>query len=133
MIKILDAIYEKADLPKVVNKYCSHLSLHQCQKHIKLLQNFEELFDGTLNNWKTEPVQFELKPDAKPYHGRVFPVPHVYLETLKKEVDRLVEIGVLKHQQSSEWSPPTFIIPKKNQTVRFISDFRDYMYSLSYA
>ena len=66
---------------------------------------------------------FELKPDAKPFHGKPFPVPHVYLETLKKEVDHLVEIGVLKHQPSSEWASPTFIIPKKNRTVRFISDF----------
>ena len=27
--KILDATYEKADLPKVVSKNCSHLSLHE--------------------------------------------------------------------------------------------------------
>jgi len=47
------------------------------------------------------------------------------LKTLKKEVERLVELGVLKRQPSSEWASPTFIIPKKNKTVRFISDFRE--------
>jgi hypothetical protein len=35
------------------------------------------------------------------------------------EVDRLVEIGVLK------WAAPSFIIPKKDGTTRFINDFRE--------
>ena len=32
---------------------------------------------------------------------------------------------MLKRQPDSEWASPTFIIPKKNKTVRFISDFRE--------
>ena len=43
---------------------------------------------------------------------------------LRKEVDKLIKIGVLKIDDS-RWSAPTCIIPKKNQTVRFISDFRE--------
>ena len=41
------------------------------------------------------------------------------------EVERLVQIGVLKKINRSEWAAPTFIIPKKDGTVRFISDFRE--------
>ena len=41
------------------------------------------------------------------------------------EVKRLVQIGVLKKINRSEWAAPTFIIPKKDGTVRFISDFRE--------
>ena len=44
---------------------------------------------------------------------------------MKKEVDRLVKLGILKWQGESEWAFPSFIIPKSNQTVRFISDFRE--------
>ena len=36
---------------------------------------------------------------------------------------RLVAIGVLKKINSSEWATPSFIIPKKDGRVRFISDF----------
>ena len=43
---------------------------------------------------------------------------------MKTECDRLVKLGVLEECQESEWAAPTFIIPKKNNTVRFISDFR---------
>ena len=69
-------------------------------------------------------MSFELKTDAKPYHVRAFQVPHIHLKTLKTEVQRLVDLGVLEKQPSSEWASPTFI-PKKNNTVRFISDFRE--------
>jgi len=37
-------------------------------------------------------------------------------------VERLVKIGVLKKANRSEWAAPTFIIPKKDGSVRFISD-----------
>jgi hypothetical protein len=123
-VKILDSKYEKANLPELVNEY-SHLTVYQRHKLLDLLQEFEELFDGTLGDWDTEPVSLKLKPDAKPFHGRAFPVPHIHLKTLKKEMERLCEIGVLKRQPVSEWASPTFIIPKKEGTVRFISDFRE--------
>jgi hypothetical protein len=42
-----------------------------------------------------------------------------------KKIDRLVAIGVLKWQPLSMWASPSFIIPKKNHTVRTISDFRE--------
>ena len=40
-------------------------------------------------------------------------------------MNRLEKIGVLKWEGNSEWSSPTFIIPKPNGTVRLISDFRE--------
>ena len=61
----------------------------------------------------------------EPYHGKPFSVPKILMEMLKREVLRLVELGVLVRQPESEWGSPTFIMPKKNITVRFISDFRE--------
>lgn len=49
----------------------------------------------------------------------------MHYETLKREVERLVELGVLKRVNRSEWAAPTFLIPKKDGSVRFISDFRE--------
>jgi hypothetical protein len=40
-----------------------------------------------------------------------------------KEVDRLCKLGVLERQPASEWALPSFIIPKKDKTIRFLSDF----------
>ena len=47
------------------------------KKLYKLLQMFEHLFDGTLGEWKTDPIELELKdPDCKHYHAKPYPVPH---------------------------------------------------------
>ena len=71
-----------------------------------------------------KPVSLRLKPNAKLGSSRPFPVPHYHLETLRKECDRLVKLGVLKKAPNARYSFPSFIIPKKDGTVRFVSDFR---------
>ena len=121
----LDAKYEKEDLHKVVQENCRHLSVAQRNKMLRLLLEFEELFDDTLGDWDTDSVNFELKEGAQPFHGRPIPIPKVHVKTLRNEVDRLAEIGVLVKQSSSRWAAPIFIIPKKDFTVCFISDFRE--------
>ncbi len=50
-------------------------------------------------------------------------MPTVHKETIIKEVERLCKLGVLERQPAPEWALPSFIIPKKDQTVRFLSDF----------
>jgi hypothetical protein len=92
---------------------------------LALLLKFEPLFDGTLGNWNLPPVSFELKEGAKPFHGRAYPIPKIHKATLMKEIDRLVSIGVMKWQPYLQWASPTFIIPKKDLTVRTKSDFRE--------
>ncbi len=82
------------------------------------------LFDGTSGEWKGSGVSFELKEGAKPYHAKPFPIAYIHEKTTKIECDRLAKLGVLEICQESEWAAPTFIIPKKNQQVSFISDFR---------
>ena len=53
-----------------------------------------------------------------------YPVPRINKLTFKKELMRLVKIGVLERVQESEWGTPVFIIPKKEGTVRFLTDYR---------
>ena len=102
----------------------THLTKQQKAKLLALLKKYEVIFDGTLGKWDTEPVDFEMKEGATPHSQRYYPMPRIHKETLKKEIKRLCKLGVLERVQESEWGSPTFIIPKKNGTVRFISDFR---------
>ena len=60
-VTILDAKYEKANLPQVVNENCKHLTMFQWNGLLKLLIKFEERFDETLGDWKTELIKFQLK------------------------------------------------------------------------
>ena len=66
-----------------------------------------------------------MQDKVAPYHAKPFSIPKAYEDTLKMELDRLVSLGVLKKVNRSQWTAPTFIIGKKNLTVRFISDFRE--------
>ena len=50
VVHILDAKYEKADLQSVVSANCTHLSLHDQNKLLELLREYEELFDGRLDD-----------------------------------------------------------------------------------
>jgi hypothetical protein len=61
----------------------------------------------------------------KTYHGRPYPIPHKHKAILMKEIKQLCNIGVLEWQQSSQLVLLTFIIPKKDSTVRTISDIRE--------
>ncbi len=103
----MDAKYEKADLQAVVSANCTHLSLGQQEQLLEVLTEFEDLFNGTLGDWKTKPVSYALKEGMKPYHGRPYPDPKVYKETLMKDLNRLCELGILRFQTAQEWvSPP---------------------------
>ncbi len=103
----------------------THLSDPDKQKLLELLQEFEELFDGTLCDWDCERVSLQLREGAKPYHCRPFPIPKKHMDITKKEIQRLCDLEVLQWQADSEWDSPTFIIPKKDNTVRVVSDFRE--------
>jgi hypothetical protein len=92
--QILDNKYQKANLQSIVKDKCKHLSPDQQKKLLQLLTKYKSLFDGTLGDWKTKPVSFQLKEGVSPYHGQAFPVPKVHKETIIKEVERLCQLEV---------------------------------------
>eukprot|EP00957_Ditylum_brightwellii_P100108 7629474-Ditylum_brightwellii.AAC.1 len=57
---------------------------------------FEKLFDGTLGTWKKTKYDIEQKLGVTPYHGRPYSIPQAYEQQLRVEVERLVQIGVLR-------------------------------------
>jgi hypothetical protein len=122
-MEILDASYEKANLHTIASK-CTYLSKEERSALLKLPLRSEDLFDGTFGTWNGPEIDLKFRKDAMPQFARPFPVPHVHEKTLKVEIDGLVEAGVLKWTRANEWAAPTFVIPKKDGSVRFTSDFR---------
>jgi hypothetical protein len=57
-----------------------------------------------------------IHPNCKPVDASAYTVPRSVEHQLYREIARLVGIGVLEEDYSSECSPlsPTFAIPKKN-------------------
>jgi hypothetical protein len=78
-----------------------------------------------------EPISLQLMdPNCKPIHARAYTVPISVEQQLQqsKEIVRLVDIGVIEEDYSSEWDStlPSFAIPKKigAATIRVVTDFR---------
>jgi hypothetical protein len=111
------------NIVRQISSHCKHLSADQQKKLLQLLKKYEQLFNGTLSDWKTRLASFQLKEGVSPYHGQTFPLPKIHKETLIKKVERLVKLVVLERQPASEWDSPSFIIPKKNKTEHFLSGF----------
>lgn len=120
---ILDAKYDKVDIDEVV-KQQDHLNDDQKEDLRRLLSKYSKLFDGTLGVYPHKKFHIDLTDDAKPFHARPYPVPKIHEATFKKELKHLVDIGVLAYQGPSEYASPTFIIPKKDGRVRWVSDLR---------
>ncbi len=50
-VEILDAKYEKTDLPSIADQQGKHLTTIQHNKLLRLLLKYKELFYGTLGDW----------------------------------------------------------------------------------
>jgi len=119
--EILDAKYDKTDVKDVV-KQQTHLSASKQKDLLELLEKHSKLFSGKLGSYPHKQFHIYVDPDAKPVHARAYPVPRIHLETFRKELEHLISLGVLEPQGVSKWASPSFIIPKKDGRVRWISN-----------
>ena len=121
---ILDAKFEKVNVDDVVEQL-THLSKSQRDDLRNVLRNFTKLFDGTLGVYPHRKFHIDVMPGAKPKHVRPYAIARIRLKPFKKELDHLTRIGVLSPQGASEWGSPTFITPKKDGRIRWVSDLRE--------
>lgn len=110
LYRINKAKYSKAGLLEVASS-SKVLTTAQQPKLLQLLQTFEPLFDGTLEEWKKTEYHINLKEDATPFHTKPIAVPGAYKSAFRKEVNHLCQIGILKKVNCSEWAAPTFLVP----------------------
>ena len=51
-------------------------------------------------------------------------IPVAYIKSTKDELQMLFNIGVLTRIKASQWLSPSFVVPKKDNTPRLVTDFR---------
>ena len=73
---MLDADYQASNLPEVV-ELSDNPNGPQKTSLLMLLTTYATLFDGTLGDWKAEPIKSNLKLGAESVHSRAFPVAHI--------------------------------------------------------
>ncbi len=67
----------------------------------------------------------DLIPGAKPEPSCPYEIPCIHLAAFKKELDCLVQVKVLSPQDASKWGSPTFVTPKKDNTVCWVSNLQE--------
>ncbi len=122
--EILDAKYEKVLVDDVIDKF-DHLNTQQKNDLKWVLNEHTKLFDGTLGVYPHRKFYIDLMSGAVPKHFRPYALPVINLEAIKKELIHNFKIGVLSPQGASEWASPTFITPKKDGRVHWVSDLRE--------
>ena len=121
--KIMHAKYERISPTEVKNK-CSHLNTNNKSKLHSLLQSFSRLFSVKLGCYVHKKFTITLKdPNISPIFCRPYPIPMIHQDVFKKELQHLIDEQVQRRIPRSGWAFPTFLIPKNDGRVRWISDF----------
>ena len=122
---IKESTYKSVSIADVIAAQ-SHLSSEQSQPLSKMLEKHTTLFDGILKKYPHHLVHMDVAPNAIPKHLRAYPVAHIHLDVFKIELQRLCNVGVLERCGTSQWASPTFIIPKKDSSVCWVLDLREF-------
>ena len=85
MVKILHRTFAESDINQVANN-ATQLNSEERTLLLSLLEYFKDLFDGTLDNWSTEPVNLELKADSRPFNSRYYTVPRIDEKSFQKDL-----------------------------------------------
>ena len=121
--QIMEAKYEAIDTDELAQAQ-KQITPTQRTELAHLFRKFPQLFDGELHTYPHHQYHLDLQDGAKPVHSHPYGVPFTQRDAFKRELDHLVKIGVLERSGASQWASGTFIIPKKDGQVRWISDFR---------
>lgn len=100
------------------------LSLEQQLRLKAALHRVKMVFIEPVGKLKLPPYILPVKPNAIPSAQAPYSIPHKLHGPTLKELERLVRLGVLEPDKDSPWAAPAFVIPKKDGSVRFLSDCR---------
>ena len=91
----------------------------------KLLSPFTAIMKGTVGGYKNMKVSFEMDKSKTPYHAKPYMISLAQINLMKRAISEMVKNKVLsEYNGNGAWAAPTFGVPKKNNGVRIVSDFR---------
>ena len=61
--------------------------------------------------------------NASPIHRPPYCVPHAYCDSVKAELDQMLESGIIE-PSSSQWAAPLVLVKTKDSTLKLCVDYR---------
>ena len=101
--------------------------VHQLRTNVQLqtvLDRHKEVFEDQLGCIEGVKAKLHLKSDVKPKFLRARNLPFALREKVERELERLVEAGVITPVQHAEWATPIVPVMKQNGTARICGDYK---------
>ncbi|XP_014361064.2 uncharacterized protein K02A2.6-like [Papilio machaon] len=89
----------------------------------KLQARFSKTFSDTLGTFNKYKIKLILKEQSRPVFFKARPLAFALKEKVTEEIDRLVDLGVLKAVDHSEYASPIVPVLKRNGSVRICADY----------
>ena len=90
-----------------------------------ILAQYQHVFQEGLGTLVGYNAQIQIDPTATPKFCKARTVPYAYRELVNKELDRLVEQGILTPVSFADWAAPIVPVLKSDkQSVRICGDFK---------
>ena len=98
------------------------LTSEQQQELQGLLEEFADVMQNQPG--RTDAAEHTIDTGtARPVKLPPYRPPHAHKETVKQEIDEMLESGIIEPSQS-EWSAPIVLVKKKDGTLRLCVDYR---------
>ena len=98
-----------------INTFCQKVECITAEVEkimMELKGSFPEAFSAGFDNCTKIKAKFELKENTRPIFRKKRNVPFAATEEINKELERLVNMGILSKVEFSEWAAPTVYIRK---------------------
>ncbi len=90
----------------------------------EVLSRHRAVFGDDLGTFTGYEAKIHVDEGAKPRFCRARPVPYAMKTGVEKELDRLVQQGVLEPVQYSDWAAPIVPVLKGDRSIRICGDFK---------
>lgn len=96
----------------------------QISNFTNYIKEYPEVFNENLGQYKGPPVTFDLDSTVKPITLKARNIPFALKDKVDKELERLIEQGVLEPVTYPKWCTPIVVVPKNKDEVRICGDYR---------
>lgn len=114
------------DLGSIPSKRIGSVSVSTSYSQIDtVLNRYRDVFDRTRKEGGRHPSVRCTIPTGNhpPISQRAYRMPLMKQRVVRKEIDDMLKLGVIR-PSSSSWSSPITLVPKKDGSVRFCIDYR---------
>ena len=87
------------------------------------LDQYKELFKDELETFRGPKVRIYIDQNAEPQFFKARSVPFAYKTLVKKELDRLIQDGILTPVPFSDWAAPVVPVMKQNGSIRLCGNY----------